>query len=134
MVKLIKLLGILSIYLISKLTFAGTDLSIFTAPKDMKNLHVTEISSNEASSEFVIFIRNEVQPHLHQHHTELVYVIEGEGLFHLGETKQMIKAGDFIKINKNTPHSVIVTSDIPLKVLSIQTPKFEGKDRVFVNN
>lgn len=70
---------------------------------------------------------------MHQTHTELVYVIEGEGVFRLDDTKQIIKSGDFIRINKGVIHSVIVTSETPLKVLSIQTPKFEGKDRVFID-
>lgn len=113
--------------------FAGADLSTYTAPANMKNLHITELGSSDSASEFVIFIRNEVKPHFHKDHTELIYVLEGEGLFYLDETKQIIKPGDFIRINKGLTHSVKVTSKVPLKVLSIQTPKFIGKDRYFVD-
>lgn len=112
---------------------AGADLSTYTAPSDMKNLHIDELGSSESSSEFVIFVRNEVKAHIHKEHTELIYVLEGEGLFYLGETKQIIKPGDFIRVNKGIVHAVKVTSKIPLKVLSIQTPKFIGKDRFFVD-
>ncbi|MDO6445579.1 cupin domain-containing protein [Colwellia sp. 1_MG-2023] len=98
----------------------------------MKNLHIDELSSGDSSSEFIIFVRNEVKSHFHKEHTELIYVLEGEGLFLLDDTKQIIKPGDFIRVNKGVVHSVKVTSKIPLKVLSIQTPKFIGKDRYFV--
>ena len=111
---------------------AGADLSSYIAPSDMKNLHIDELSSSESSSEFIIFVRNEVKSHFHKEHTELIYVLEGEGLFHLDDTKQIIKPGDFIRVNKGVVHSVKVTSKLPLKVLSIQTPKFIGKDRHFV--
>lgn len=123
----------LCLSLLCTFSYAGTDLSSLTAPKNMKNLHVDSLGSSESVSEFVIFIRNEVKAHFHKEHTELVYVLEGEGLFHLGETKQIIKPGDFIRINKGVIHSVKVTSKIPLKVLSIQTPKFIGKDRFIVD-
>jgi quercetin dioxygenase-like cupin family protein len=119
--------------LLSATTIAGADLSTYKAPSDMKNLHIDELSSSESSSEFVIFVRNEVKAHIHKEHTELIYVLEGEGLFYLDETKQIIKPGDFIRVNKSVVHSVKVTSNTPLKVLSIQTPKFIGKDRFFVN-
>lgn len=125
----------LSFYLSIFLTIpclAGADLSSYTAPSDMKNLHIDELSSGDSSSEFIIFVRNEVKSHFHKEHTELIYVLEGEGLFLLDDTKQIIKPGDFIRVNKGVVHSVKVTSKIPLKVLSIQTPKFIGKDRYFV--
>lgn len=121
----------LSIFLITP-CLAGADLSSYTAPSDMKNLHIDELSSGDSSSEFIIFVRNEVKSHFHKEHTELIYVLEGEGLFLLDDTKQIIKPGDFIRVNKGVVHSVKVTSKIPLKVLSIQTPKFIGKDRYFV--
>jgi quercetin dioxygenase-like cupin family protein len=110
---------------------ASADLSVYNAPE---NIHITPIGSSETASEFVIFIRNEVKAHFHKTHTELIYVLEGEGVFRLGETKQIIKPGDFIRINKGLVHSVMVISPKPLKVLSVQTPKFEGNDRTFINN
>jgi len=123
MITTLSLLAIISLSFVNTHAIAGADLSSFTAPKDMKNIHITPIGSSETVSEFVIFIRNEVKAHFHKTHTELVYVLEGEGVFRLGETKQIIKPGDFIRIDKGLTHSVVVTSKKPLKILSIQTPK-----------
>ena len=81
-------------------------------------------------SSFLIFIKNEVKPHKHLAHDEQVYVLEGEGIMQLGETSAVIKKGDFIFIPKNTFHSVVTTPNIPLKVISIQAPYFDGKDRM----
>jgi mannose-6-phosphate isomerase-like protein (cupin superfamily) len=44
-----------------------------------------------------------------------------------------IKSGDYFRIPKNTFHSLIVKSEEPMKVLSVQSPEFLGKDRVFEN-
>jgi mannose-6-phosphate isomerase-like protein (cupin superfamily) len=118
----------------SKNCFAYRDLSEISAPKDLDNIHVVKLGSDTRVSEFVIFVKDEVKAHYHELHTELIYVLEGEAVMTLGETKQVVKTGDFIRVNQATIHAVKVFSDIPLKVLSIQTPEFNGKDRVFVNN
>lgn len=128
------LILLLALSMVTLYASAGTDLSTYTAPDDLKNIHVQPLSTSKHASEFIIFIKSSVKAHYHEHHTELIYVLEGEGIFYLGETKQMIKAGDFIRINEGQVHSVKVTSETPLKVLSIQAPEFHGKDRVFVES
>ena len=42
-------------------------------------------------------------------------------------------AGDIITIPKNTWHGVTINSKDAMKVISIQSPKFLGNDRVFKN-
>ena len=71
--------------------------------------------------------------HKHQAHSETIYVIEGTGEMRLGEKKCYLKKGDVLFIPENTPHSVKVTSDIPLKVLSVQAPEFDGTDRILLD-
>jgi len=130
-------LTILSLlYIFSPVSFAFSDgvkdLSRYTPPKQFENIHVIPLSTGKHSSEYVIFIKEAVKAHYHQTHTELVYIIEGTGLFQLGETIKKVMPGDFIRIEEGQMHSVKVTSKQPLKVLSVQTPEFHGKDRVFV--
>jgi len=115
-------------------SFAFRDLSEISAPANFDNIHVEKLGSDSRASEFIIFIKDEVKAHYHERHTELIYVLEGEAVMTLGETKQVIKAGDFIRINQATIHAVKVFSDIPLKVLSIQSPEYNGKDRVLIKN
>ena len=42
-----------------------------------------------------------------------------------------ISQGDYFRIPENTYHALKVTSKEPIKVLSVQSPEFLGKDRVF---
>ena len=74
-----------------------------------------------------------VKMHKHLEHVENIYVTQGEGKFHLGATAYHIEPGDLIIVPKNTWHGAEVTSDVPLKVISIQSPEFKGIDRVFKN-
>jgi len=79
----------------------------------------------------VIWIKHSVRKHLHKDHTENVHVLEGNGLFTLGEEEFAISSGSHIVIPKGVVHSVTVLEG-PMKVISIRSPEFEGSDRIFL--
>ena len=101
--------------------------------QEFENVLVKKIYSDKHTSTFVIWIKKEVKAHRHQTHTEQVRILEGKGEMILGDQKIRIKKGDWITIPEGTIHAVKVLSKKPLKVVSIQTPEFKGKDRVFVD-
>ncbi len=96
------------------------------------NITTKNLFSDSLSSSFSIIIKSEVKAHKHLKHSEHVIVESGEGVMRLGEKEFTIKPGDIIFIPKNTVHSVIVKGKKPLKVLSIQSPYFNGEDRVMM--
>lgn len=96
---------------------------------ELDGIGVAKIDSDSLCSNFLIWVEEEVPLHRHNEHSETVIVLEGEGEFTLGDTVTAIGQGDYIFIPMGTPHAVVVTSDIPLKVLSIQAPEFDGSDR-----
>ena len=100
--------------------------------KTAEILKVEKIGGDSLTTSFVISIKQGVKKHLHKEHSETIHVLEGEGDMLLGDKMIHIKKGDYIFIPKNTPHKVEVTSTIPLKVLSIQAPYFDGKDRLLL--
>ena len=108
-------------------------LAEIKAPDGLENIHVVKIASDKNASDFVVFVKQQVPLHKHVSHSESLFVLEGTGTFRLGDKTLTIGAGDYVKIPEGTPHSLTVTSAIPLKALSIQAPEFFGKDRVSVN-
>jgi mannose-6-phosphate isomerase-like protein (cupin superfamily) len=98
------------------------------------NLAVTNKSlfGDSLASSFCIIIKSEVRAHKHLKHSEHVIVQSGEGVMKINDKEFTIKPGDVIFIPKNTVHSVIVKGKKPLKVLSIQSPNFNGDDRVMM--
>lgn len=80
----------------------------------------------------IIYISKEVKLHKHISHSEHVLVLEGEGEMQMGDKTFRIKKDDFIFIPKGVPHAVKTVSSVPLKVISIQAPMFDGKDRVML--
>ena len=95
------------------------------------NIYNKALFNDSLASSFVIIIKKEVKPHIHLTHCEHVIVLEGTAKMKMGDKEFEIKKGDVILIPKNTVHSVKTTGKIPLKVLSIQAPNFDGKDRIF---
>lgn len=112
-------------------TFDG--LENYSTEGEYENISVQKITEDSLQSCFVIWIKHGVKAHYHAEHTENIVVVSGEGMMTLDDEIFMIKKGDYVNIPKGTVHSVTqVLSEEPLKVLSIQSPQFDGKDRIFV--
>ncbi len=111
-------------------TVLNLDNLVNLDPND--NIRVHKLGEDEHASEFVIWVKNNVPLHIHRHHTEIIYILDGEGVMRIGDEKRTIQKGDYIRVPEGTPHGVTVTSEDALKVLSVQTPKFLGKDRHLV--
>jgi mannose-6-phosphate isomerase-like protein (cupin superfamily) len=125
--------AIFSLTLISQNNYSSLDT--IKAPAVFENVYVRPLYKDSAEvSSYVIFIKTEVKMHKHLSHAEHVVVLAGNGEMTLGEKKFFVKKGDIIFIPKNTFHGVKTTSKFPLKVLSIQAPFFDGKDRVMMGN
>lgn len=109
-------------------------LSTYSPEVVFDNIHVKKIASDSLQSCFIIWVKNGVKAHYHKEHSENLVVIEGSAIMTLDRKRLEIKPGDFINIPKGTNHSVLeVLSEVPLKVLSIQAPYFDGEDRIFLS-
>lgn len=91
---------------------------------------VQALHSDSLASSFLICIPREVKAHYHAAHTEHVVVLEGEGELLLGDSLIAIRPGDIVAIPRGTAHAVRTRSEGPLRVLSVQAPRFDGSDRV----
>lgn len=100
---------------------------------EYENIHVQKLNSDSVQTSFVIWIKKAVKAHYHAFHTENIYVIEGRAEMTLNDSTFIVRKGDYLNIPKGSIHSVTkVYGKKPLKVLSIQSPEFKGKDRIFV--
>ncbi|MBD3636752.1 MAG: cupin domain-containing protein [Crocinitomicaceae bacterium] len=101
--------------------------------EDFENIWVKKISDDDHQTSFVIWVKQSVRLHKHAEHSENIYVLGGKGEMTINDEKFVIKKGDYFNIPKNTPHALKVLSSSPVKVLSIQSPKFTGEDRIFLD-
>lgn len=102
------------------------------SPQTNDNVEIIRLATDKHASQFLIFVRQAVKNHRHLSHSETIYVLEGRGQMQLGDRQFAIGPGDFIQVPEGVVHGVRVSSDQPLKVLSVQAPEFDGTDRVWV--
>jgi quercetin dioxygenase-like cupin family protein len=110
------------------------ELNAINPDQEFENVFVKKIAEDSLQSSFIIWIKKDVKGHFHEEHTENIVVIEGKAEMLFDGQRIIVKKGDYLNIPRGTKHSVTkVISRKPLKVLSIQAPNFDGKDRIFVN-
>ena len=107
------------------------DVKKLKPQEEYDNILIKKLDTDSNATSFVIWVKKGVKSHKHVNHSEVLYVIEGEGEMTIGKAINPIKSGDYFRIPKNTYHALKVTSKMPMKVISVQAPEFYGKDRVF---
>ncbi len=129
-----KLLLLIGLFILS---YSGLKAQAFSTDTigtlSSAEVYVRKIGGDSLSSSFCIVIKTQVKAHRHLTHSEQVTILDGEGTMRLGDTTFTVKRGDVVFIPKNTPHAVVSTGQVPLKVISVQAPLFDGRDRVMEN-
>ncbi|HUU45334.1 MAG TPA: cupin domain-containing protein [Acidobacteriota bacterium] len=90
-----------------------------------------EIAWDSVSSMHLTQVRGVVRGHHHAHHSENIWVVRGAGRLVLGDQKYKVMAGDIVHIPKGTSHSFHNLGAVPAVVISVFSPGFDGKDRVY---
>ena len=125
------ILGLILIPFIFKSQDIVSSINEIYPEKEFENIHIKRIYSDSSSSTFAIWIKQKVKLHKHVYHTENILIDKGFGEFQINDSIYKVVAGDWIVIPKNTWHGVIVNSKSTIKVISVQSPEYFGKDRVF---
>ncbi len=95
----------------------GKNRSGRPTPFMLVNPNDAKISAKDTNGQISMFEYTGTQKigpplHLHYDQDEVFYVVEGEYIFQLGETKSVLKAGDTIFLPRNIQHTWIQTSDL----------------------
>lgn len=91
---------------------------------------VLEILRGQGMSASLVQVRTRVRAHLHRDHEETVVVLEGRGIFVLGERGYPVRSGSLIIIPRGAVHSY--EAQEPTVALSFFNPPFDNADRTFV--
>ena len=125
------ILGLLFIPFLFKSQDIISSINEMHPEKKSENIHIKTIYSDSSSSTFAIWIKQKVKLHKHIYHTENVLIDKGFGEFQINDSIYKVAEGDWIVIPKNTWHGVVVNSKSTMKVISVQSPEYFGKDRIF---
>jgi len=73
-----------------------------------------------------------VKNHYHKDHDEVVYLVRGNGLVTIAGKEYRVSPGYAYLVPQGTIHRFVNLGPDPAVVLSIFSPAFDGKDRIFV--
>lgn len=90
------------------------------------------LAFDKNAASFLLSIPTETKMHYHANHSEHVMLIEGQGMLLMGYKTIDLKKNELIFITEGTPHKIINTGKSKLKVLSIQSPFYDGTDIVIL--
>jgi mannose-6-phosphate isomerase-like protein (cupin superfamily) len=93
------------------------------------------LTNEEAASARVFRVYRETPPHYHATCDEYLYVFSGRGTFWMEDpaTVAEFEPGQLLFFKKGTVHAIPDIIEEPLVFLSVDTPRRDPKDVVFVN-
>lgn len=105
-------------------------------PEQAKTLLVdTYLTNRDAASARVFRVYRATPPHYHATCDEYLYVLSGRGTFWMGDagTEAEFGPGDLLFFERGTVHALPQIIAEPVVFLSVDTPRREPTDIVFVN-
>jgi mannose-6-phosphate isomerase-like protein (cupin superfamily) len=107
-------------------------LSIYYLGDDAQ-MRSDKIAEDSLQSIHLHQIRAGLDSHRHLHHSETVWIIRGAGRLTIGDEKHKVSAGTIITIPAGTSHSFYSLGKTPAVAISVFSPAFDGKDRIYDN-
>lgn len=74
---------------------------------------------------------DKISPRSHERHDMIMYVHWGSGRFHIGDKDFHASAGDVMYVPRGTVYSAARTGNLPLELLTVFQPPFNGDDVVY---
>ncbi len=96
-------------------------------------IKVTPLHENADHTVSLVQVNGELRPHRHDAHDEIAFVLEGTGTFTLDGVARELKPGDVQVIPRGAVHSFVNKGPGATAVVSVFTPKFDGRDRIFID-
>jgi mannose-6-phosphate isomerase-like protein (cupin superfamily) len=95
----------------------------------------TYLTNEEAASSRIFRVYKPFPPHYHATCDEYLYVLCGKGIFWMGSPEQAgeFKPGHLLFFRKGVVHAVPEITELPVVFLSVDTPRRDPKDVIFVN-
>jgi mannose-6-phosphate isomerase-like protein (cupin superfamily) len=107
-----------------------------TFPASAETLLVDQYLTNRPEASARVFrVYRPTPPHYHATCDEYLYVFSGRGTFWMGDpaTKAEFRPGQLLFFQKGTIHAMPDLLEEPIVFLSVDTPRRDPKDIIFVN-
>ncbi|WP_043833814.1 cupin domain-containing protein [Muricoccus aerilatus] len=105
-------------------------------PESADTLLLDRYLTNEAAASARVFrVYRPTPPHYHATCDEYLYVVSGRGTFWMesADTQEEFRPGQLLFFRRGTVHAIPDLLEGPVVFLSVDTPRRDPKDIIFVN-
>lgn len=99
-----------------------------------QDFRITRLLEDAEQSVLLVQIRGTLPPHLHRHTREVVYLIQGEGVFQLDSERFAIRTGAVLRVQPGQVHTFSAAGAAPAVFLVVTSPQWDEKDRIVVQD
>ena len=97
-----------------------------------EDFRITRLVENADQSALLVQVRSTLPPHFHKHTREVVYFLQGEGVFLLEAESIPIRDGAVLLIQPGQVHTFTNQGPTPAVFFVVTSPRFDERDRIMI--
>ena len=97
-----------------------------------EDFRITRLVENADQSALLVQVRSTLPPHFHKHTREVVYFLQGEGVFLLEAESIPIRDGAVLLIQPGQVHTFTNQGRTPAVFFVVTSPRFDERDRIMI--
>ena len=97
-----------------------------------EDFRITRLVENAEQSALLVQVRSTLPPHFHKHTREVVYFLQGEGVFLLEAESIPIRDGAVLLIQPGQVHTFTNQGRTPAVFFVVTSPRFDERDRIMI--
>lgn len=95
-----------------------------------EDLRITRLIEDQESSALLVQVRTTLPPHLHRHTREILYLLQGEGVFRLGSERIAVHTGSVVRVRPGQVHTFTPHGRTPAVFFVVTVPRWDEADRI----
>ena len=97
-----------------------------------EDFRITRLVENADQSALLVQVRSTLPPHFHKHTREVIYFLQGEGVFLLEAESIPIRDGAVLLIQPGQVHTFTNQGRTPAVFFVVTSPRFDERDRIMI--
>ncbi len=98
-----------------------------------ETIRITRLTEDAEMSALLVQIRGTLPLHLHHRIREVLYLIQGEGVFRVGDADIAMRPGSVVRVEPGQAHTFIAGPSGPAVFLVVTSPRWDEADRVMLH-
>lgn len=95
-----------------------------------EELRITRLIEDQESSALLVQVRTVLPPHLHRHTQEILYLLQGEGIFRLDSERIPLRTGSVVRVRPGQVHTFAPLGHTPAVFFVVTMPRWDEADRL----